>query len=685
MKDRYDAVVVGAGLGGLSAAAALARDGRSVLVLEHHLVPGGYAHHFRRGPYRFDVSLHALDGLSPGGTAYEAFKDLGLLDRVKFERLDPLYVLRLPDAGGDVAVPADSAAYEALLVKGFPKEAPGIRALFDEVGAIHDEVRRLLAGRRAGAPPEAATPSMERFQRAAGQTWEDFLLRFVSEPPLLGILSALWGYAGLPPSRLNAAFYAVLWSSYHRFGAFYPQGGSMAVSRALEAVVKEAGGEVLYGQTVTRIFLSAGRAIGVATDRGLEVAASAVVANANAPDVMLRLVGRGSLPEAYAHRMDATEASLSSFSLFLGVERDLAAERALPHELFLAPDTDPEAQYRAIVNGDWERVPLSVTHYTAANPACAPAGCAVVVATVLAPWDYARTWGTDGRLEEYRKNPAYQEVKARVAAVLSGRLEEAVPGILAAVRYRDVSTPLTNHRYSLNHRGAIYGFAQDARGMLDGRPSQRTPIPNVFLAGGWTRPGAGQTTAVLSGLSAARMALSSLAGDGGGESAPVAQPSASAESDSIPEFCLPQVGASRERTPSDARGIPLVLLSVARAGADAAAAVSRAIRARHRSPLRAAVWTLLRLPRLPSFLRPSIERKVLEAVRRQVSRLPPGAQAEDLVVVLPDWGGDVSKLLGLVPGSGGMGILVADRFGLIRARLEDPAQPDDILAALRWL
>jgi hypothetical protein len=68
-----------------------------------------------------------------------------------------------------------------------------------------------------------------------------------------------------------------------------------------------------------------------------------------------------------------------------------------------------------------------------------------------------------------------------------------------------------------------------------------------------------------------------------------------------------------------------------------------------------------------------------------VSHLPPGAQAEDLVVVLPDWGGDVSKLLGLVPGSGGMGILVADRFGLIRARLEDPAQPDDILAALRWL
>ena len=75
--EKFDVVVIGAGLGGLSTAGYLAKEGKKVLVLEHHSVPGGYAHEFRRGKYRFEVSLHAIDGAGPGGWAYPVLKDLG--------------------------------------------------------------------------------------------------------------------------------------------------------------------------------------------------------------------------------------------------------------------------------------------------------------------------------------------------------------------------------------------------------------------------------------------------------------------------------------------------------------------------------------------------------------------------------------------------------------------------------
>ena len=104
-----DAVVIGAGLGGLGAAGYLAKEGHRVVVLEHHSVPGGYAHEFKRKGFRFEVALHALDGAGPGGWLHPMLEDLGVLDRVEFARLDPFYTARFPDY--EITVPADLPAY----------------------------------------------------------------------------------------------------------------------------------------------------------------------------------------------------------------------------------------------------------------------------------------------------------------------------------------------------------------------------------------------------------------------------------------------------------------------------------------------------------------------------------------------------------------------------------------------
>ncbi len=154
MAEHVDAVVIGAGLGGLAAAVTLAGHGRKVVVLEQHTVPGGYAQCFQRGPYRFDVSLHALDGLAPGGGMDHLYRELDTWDRLRLHRLDPLYQLRLPDR--QVTAHADWYRYESELIGHFPAEAVGIRGYLDETFAAYRDSRRMAEDQAAGRMPALA-------------------------------------------------------------------------------------------------------------------------------------------------------------------------------------------------------------------------------------------------------------------------------------------------------------------------------------------------------------------------------------------------------------------------------------------------------------------------------------------------------------------------------------------------
>ena len=129
MNAQWDAIVIGAGLGGLGAAITLAQAGKRVLVLEQSVRPGGYAQDFWVNGFRFDVSLHALDGLAPGGWGDVAVKALGIADRVRFERLDPFYQVRL--GGATLTAHADPLLLEQALIRQYPHERTGIRQLID--------------------------------------------------------------------------------------------------------------------------------------------------------------------------------------------------------------------------------------------------------------------------------------------------------------------------------------------------------------------------------------------------------------------------------------------------------------------------------------------------------------------------------------------------------------------------
>ncbi len=322
----YDAVVIGAGGGGLSAAARMALGGMKVLVIEQHDKVGGYMTAFERDPYRFEVSLHAMDGLDPQGLNQRTFTQLGIIDKVKIVKLDPAYRSAFP--GISLDVPADPKEYLKVLQETFPEEAEGMAGLYEVLESLNTAMvlmKDLMEGKSAGPVlwefikhPSLLVPMFKYGNTSVSEMLEDY----IHDERLIAFITQLACFAGAEPDRVSGMFFAFMWNSYHFGGFAYFEGGSQAVSNAMAEVVRENGGEILLNTLATKIVMKDGVAVAVQTKDGKEFKGRYVVSNANAPLTFNKLVGREHLPEEYMKKMDGMEIGLSSLVVYLGVDHD---------------------------------------------------------------------------------------------------------------------------------------------------------------------------------------------------------------------------------------------------------------------------------------------------------------------------------------------------------------------------
>ena len=704
MDTKYQVVVIGAGLGGLSAAAYLAKAGKKVLVLEHHAVPGGYAHEFRRGKYRFDVALHAMDGVGPGGWAYEPMKDLQVLDQVHFHRLDPFYTVRFPKH--EVTAHADVVKYEAELVKHFPHERENIHAIIADMVETYWQVRRFGAEGELGirAPFEQTPTLFPKMLAAMSMSWGEYMNQFLHDAELKAVFSTLWGYLGLPPEKLNAATMIFPWVSYMLIGAYYPEGGSFAISRAIENTFKKYGGEIRYRQTVKLIEMQAGRAVAVETEQGLRVEADVIVSNANSPDTMLKFIGRDHLPADYVQKIEEGKPATSNLVVYLGLDNDLRAEGWEYHESFIAPSYNIQQNYASALKGDFANAGMVITYYNIADPDCAPAGVSVLNLFSLADWNSDNQWGTNGDLKNYGNNPQYNEIKTAAANILIDRAEKFIPGLRKHIKYIEVATPITNWRYTLNVGGSIYGTEQSLGNTHIDRLPIKTPIANLFLTGAWTF-GGGMSAAILSGHDTSQTALEFMEGTKAivtnaqmdepienlprpailtTPSAPIESPVANVQNPSPALAVTLQSAGSGRRITLNAIGIPAVLLFHTQDTAEQAAKINSALRSmdKYRATDRLLIANVVDLRSVPKLFRNIAEKAMKDSYKQAVAALPQDSCPEDNVIILPDWDGHITKSLELKDVSKTAGVVVVNDKGCIVGKYQGSESESHALALL---
>lgn len=485
-KNDYPTVVIGAGLGGLACGAYLARQGVPVTVLEQHDIPGGYATSFDRakGKFSFEVSLHGTS-IHNNGTA-RILQDLGVLEKLQLVECPEVYFLKTPTL--DLSAPSrDPEAFIGILSQHFPREREGIRGFIMEIIAIAEEGQKLHQKKGKIIKPlfPVQYPKMWKIR---DKTLAQLLDDYVQDPALRNSLSALWGYYGLPPSKLSGFYFANATGEYLKNGSFYIKPNSQALSHALVEVIEKGGGKVLFDSRVEKILVKNKRVQGISLANGKSLPARAVVSNASALRTFQEMLPREAIPADYVTKLQRYRPSISSFIVWLGLNQELRG-RIKGYGIHVQSSQGPEVDYQSSLKGEIDRGSFSVALYNNLFEGYSPPGTSNVMLLFLCGYEPWRKFEADykaGHKETYTKE------KERWADILIKRAEERViPGLSAMIEVREAATPLTNWRFTGNPEGAIYGFEQSMDNAYINRIENRTPIKGLYLSSAWGFPGGG--------------------------------------------------------------------------------------------------------------------------------------------------------------------------------------------------
>jgi phytoene desaturase len=488
----YDVIIIGGGMGGLTAGALLARRGLRVVLLEQGDRSGGYVTSFKRGPYTFDATGAFLGGCEEGGEFHKLLAQAGALQHLRFLKVESAKNI-YPDFSLDLHLSGGFEEYIRGVKELFPEEQRGLEDYFALIKKIGKEINRF----------EGLTLwhtilfpfffwHLIRYQRVSlGQ----ILDRYFQGDGIKRVLSTL--PAHLPPSRLSLFFTAVLITKVLAQGVWYPHGGMGTVPQALETAFREAGGELRLKTEVERIELQNGAVQGIHTRGGEFFPAQRVVAAINIRRALTEM-----LPDEYRDRffkmVNGLEYSLSTCLVYLGVEMDVDCSD-LPYFTYISPG-DVQVEYDRLSRGEMPDDPtMIITIPTIIDPSLAPPGHHIVRIMTPASYTFRNEWGWHDR-------ERYLIIKEEMAQRLIRTVENRyLPGLSARIKVTEAATPRTLERYTANEGGATYGLAPTPGQFGIGRPANRTPLKGLYLAGHYTRPSHGIVGAALSGRFVADM------------------------------------------------------------------------------------------------------------------------------------------------------------------------------------
>ncbi|MFH0757727.1 MAG: NAD(P)/FAD-dependent oxidoreductase [Bacteroidota bacterium] len=471
----YDFIIIGGGLGGLTAGAKLAKEGKSVLLLEQHDRPGGCATTFKRKEFTMEVGLHEMEGLYPRDQKTKMFEDLGILESVMFLPLPDFY--RFINGRQDLVIPHDVEEAKGVLKRAFPAEAVGIDAYFWHMA----NAKRVMVMNR------------NQPEKSIGQ----FLDEIITDDELKLVLLGNLGYYHDDPYTLSWFYYLSAQNSNYGGRSNYIQGGSQQLSNALMDVIRENGGEVRLNSLVTGIDYRGSKPVGVtySDTKGREQGshsdlAADIIVNAAIPNLAEYL-----LSAADGKKLGATirgkKIGASLLTVYYGFRRSLKEIGNRNYATFVFdPSIRTQAHILTNNKSDFSTRSFTFVDYSQVDSRLAPEGKSVGAVCAV---DYPSDWEGLSREE-------YNRMKSDVADTITGRCEQFIPGFRDAVEYVEVATSLSVRRFTLNPAGAVYGFAQNPGKSME----YLSALPeNIHIASAWGKLGGGFSGAFINGYNTA--------------------------------------------------------------------------------------------------------------------------------------------------------------------------------------
>jgi all-trans-retinol 13,14-reductase len=501
-----DAVVIGAGLGGLICAARLVGEGRRVLVLEKSPHPGGTSYVFRRKGFTFPMG--AL-GFSFPDKVKSFLNEAGLDAEWTFRRNH----FEFSSPGFDLVYSRPLAVLGEDLDRLFPEEKAGLADFMSTLktitrfcGDLEDWHPDFLSGSRKRSSVENRNPDfLEKVHRVRSLSctpsgpWLDRLIR---HPRLRNFLGSM-GDAEPQMSMLGLSF---MWNIMAEIGIWTPSRGIHGIADALAGAIRARGGEIRLSSAVKRILTTGGRASGVLMEDGETFESRWVISSADYKTTFLDLLGREDAPETHLDFVRRVPYTSSEFCVYLGIDAsrvDFGRMRA-DHVFFrdeIGSGSPPDLE-------DFQHREIEICLWARDAPGLVPPGGASLLIRVPFPYGHFAVW----RSGDKTRNPGYVEAKARLARKLVAAAERLLPGLSRSVEVMDAATPLTYRDWGGRPGGSIAGWTWASGEACDpaGGLLVETPVRNLLAAGLYAAPGlflGGVPTSMYTGLAAARVVL----------------------------------------------------------------------------------------------------------------------------------------------------------------------------------
>ena len=480
----YDAIVVGSGMGGMTAASVLARYGQRVLLLEQNNIVGGLTQSYSRNGYTWNTGLHYIGDVDSPTKFTRRLFDYLTDGEVEWAPLPSVYN-RMVIADRAYDIPAGREAYRDALVSWFPSEAQGIDAYLRDVDDA-SRASRMHFGQKA--LPESAVLAQweeinEDFHRFSDLTTLEALDRYTDSAELKAVLCANWGDYSAPPSRSSYAMHCML-NKHYMDGGSYPIGGASRLAETMLPVVEASGGQVVYGAHVDEILAEGGAVTGVRLASGEEVSCNTVVSNAGIQNTFGRLVSEdvGMLLKAQERLQSVTD-TYALVGLNIGLKGTAQSLGLVPANIWAHPGPDLDANLQRHQRDFEADFPwLFVTFPSAKDPTWEQRnpGKSTIEMYAYTYYEHFSRWaGTTW----HKRGPGYDSMKSQVKRRLLSHLYELAPSVKEAIDVVEVSTPLTYETFVRRERGGFMGIESNPSRFRTPWLRAATEVDGLFLSG----------------------------------------------------------------------------------------------------------------------------------------------------------------------------------------------------------
>lgn len=485
MASNYDTIVIGSGMGGLTTAALLSKQGQKVLVLERHYTAGGFTHVFKRKGLEWDVGIHYIGEVQRPNSILRKLFDYITNHQLKWADMGKVYDrIVIGDQSFDFV--KGVANFKAQLIAYFPDEEQAIHQyvdlVFKAVGASKNyyiskalsPVYTFLFGRFLKQP----------FLKYSDRTTDEVLRSLTQNDNLIKVLTGQYGDYGLPPKQSSFSMHASVVRHYFDGGSF-PIGGSSQIVKTIAPVIAHSGGTILVSAEVDQILIKNNTAYGVQMKDGHTVLAKTIISNAGVMTTYNSLIPQSIVnTHKLKDKLKTVKKSVAHVSLYIGLDGSPEVLNLPKTNYWIYPESGDHDQCVANYLEDLEQ-PFPVVYLSfpsAKDPDWCnryPGKSTIDIITLL-PYAVVEQWA-DSRWK--KRDKSYEAFKEHFAQRLLKALYKQLPQVQGKVSHYELSTPLTTQHFMNYENGEIYGLDHDPSRFRQSFLQPRTPIRKFFLTG----------------------------------------------------------------------------------------------------------------------------------------------------------------------------------------------------------